>query len=99
MPFRCPDDPELAAAGLPSILVPYPYATDDHQTGNAAYLASAGAAVLMPQPELDAESLAGELQRIGGDREGLLAMATRARELALTDAAQQVARLCLEAAA
>ena len=90
---------ELAAAGLPSILVPYPYATDDHQTGNAAYLASAGAAVLMPQPELDAESLAGELQRIGGDREGLLAMATRARELALTDAAQQVARLCLEAAA
>lgn len=90
---------ELAAAGLPSILVPYPHATDDHQTGNAAYLASAGAAVLMPQPAFNATSLADELRRMGGDRDGLLAMANRARELALTDAARQVARLCLEEAA
>ena len=90
---------ELAAAGLPSILVPYPHATDDHQTGNAAYLAGAGAAVLIPQPELSAAALASEMQRIGGDRDCLLEMATRARELAQTDAAQQVARLCLEAVA
>ena len=90
---------ELAAAGLPAILVPYPHATDDHQTGNAAYLADAGAAILLPQPELNDEALARELQRLGGDREVLLAMANRARELAVTDAAQQVARLCLEAAA
>jgi UDP-N-acetylglucosamine--N-acetylmuramyl-(pentapeptide) pyrophosphoryl-undecaprenol N-acetylglucosamine transferase len=90
---------ELAAAGLPAILVPYPHATDDHQTGNAAYLADAGAAILLPQPELNNEVLARELQRLGSDREVLLAMANRARELAVTDAAQQVARLCLEAAA
>ncbi len=90
---------ELAAAGLPAILVPFPHATDDHQTGNAAYLADAGAAILLPQPELNDEVLARELQRLGGDREVLLAMANRARELAVTDAAQQVARLCLEAAA
>ena len=58
-----------------------------------------GAARLLPQPELNDEALARELQRLGGDREVLLAMANRARELAVTDAAQQVARLCLEAAA
>ena len=90
---------ELAAAGLPSILVPYPHATDDHQTGNARYLVSAGAAVLLPQPELNAAALGAELQRIGGDRGVLLEMATRARGLARVDAAQQVAQLCLEAAA
>ena len=90
---------ELAAAGLPSILVPYPHATDDHQAGNAGYLASAGAAIMMPQPELDAGSLGTELQRLGGDRGALLEMASRARALARADAAQQVARLCLEAAA
>ena len=64
-----------------------------------AYLADAGAAILLPQPELSDEALARELQRLGGDRGMLLAMANRARELAVTDAAQQVARLCLEAAA
>jgi UDP-N-acetylglucosamine--N-acetylmuramyl-(pentapeptide) pyrophosphoryl-undecaprenol N-acetylglucosamine transferase len=90
---------ELAAAGLPSILVPYPHATDDHQSGNARYLASAGAALLLPQPEFNAEVLGAELQRLGGDREVLLGMASRARGLALADAAQQVARLCLEVAA
>ena len=43
---------ELAAAGVGSILVPFPHATDDHQTGNARYLADAGAALLMPQKQL-----------------------------------------------
>jgi UDP-N-acetylglucosamine--N-acetylmuramyl-(pentapeptide) pyrophosphoryl-undecaprenol N-acetylglucosamine transferase len=90
---------ELAAAGLPSILVPYPHATDDHQTGNAGYLAGAGAAILLPQSGLNAMTLGAELQRLGGDRETLLEMASRARRLAMPDAAQQVARLCLEVAA
>jgi UDP-N-acetylglucosamine--N-acetylmuramyl-(pentapeptide) pyrophosphoryl-undecaprenol N-acetylglucosamine transferase len=89
---------ELAAAGVASILVPYPHATDDHQTGNARYLADAGAALLMPQASLSDAWLAATLTRFTGHRETLLAMARRARELARPDAARHVARLCLEAA-
>jgi UDP-N-acetylglucosamine--N-acetylmuramyl-(pentapeptide) pyrophosphoryl-undecaprenol N-acetylglucosamine transferase len=89
---------ELAAAGVASILVPYPHATDDHQTGNARYLADVGAALLMPQTTLSEEWLAGTLTRFAGHRETLLAMARRARELARPDAARRVALLCLEAA-
>jgi UDP-N-acetylglucosamine--N-acetylmuramyl-(pentapeptide) pyrophosphoryl-undecaprenol N-acetylglucosamine transferase len=89
---------ELAASGVASILVPYPHATDDHQTGNARYLADAGAALLMPQDKLSAEWLAGTLARLASHRETLLAMARQARELARPDAARRVALLCLEAA-
>jgi UDP-N-acetylglucosamine--N-acetylmuramyl-(pentapeptide) pyrophosphoryl-undecaprenol N-acetylglucosamine transferase len=89
---------ELAAAGVASILVPYPHATDDHQTGNARYLADAGAALLMPQDTLSAEWLSETLARFTDQRETLLAMARRARELARPDAARRVALLCLEAA-
>jgi UDP-N-acetylglucosamine--N-acetylmuramyl-(pentapeptide) pyrophosphoryl-undecaprenol N-acetylglucosamine transferase len=89
---------ELAAAGVASILVPYPHATDDHQTGNARYLADAGAALLRPQATLNDEWLAGTLARFTSHRETLLAMASRARELARPDAARRVALLCLEAA-
>jgi UDP-N-acetylglucosamine--N-acetylmuramyl-(pentapeptide) pyrophosphoryl-undecaprenol N-acetylglucosamine transferase len=89
---------ELAAAGVGAVLVPFPHATDDHQTGNAAYLVNAGAALLMPQATLDAEKLAGVLARFSGRRTELLAMARRARALARPDAARKVARLCLEAA-
>jgi UDP-N-acetylglucosamine--N-acetylmuramyl-(pentapeptide) pyrophosphoryl-undecaprenol N-acetylglucosamine transferase len=89
---------ELAAAGVASILVPYPHATDDHQTGNARYLADAGAALLMPQAILSDEWLADTLARFTGHRESLHAMAHRAREQAKPDAARRVALLCLEAA-
>lgn len=89
---------ELAAAGVASILVPYPHATDDHQTGNARYLADAGAALLMPQAQLTSDWLADTLARFSGQRDTLLAMASRARELARPDAARRVALLCLEAA-
>ncbi len=89
---------ELCAAGVASILVPFPYATDDHQTGNAGYLADAGAAVLLPQPELTAERLAERLAAYSTDRPVLLEMASRARELARPDAARQVAGFCLQAA-
>lgn len=89
---------ELAAAGVGAVLVPFPHATDDHQTGNARYLVDAGAAILIPQVDLDAGKLAGLLARYCTRRAELLEMACRARRLACPDAARQVARLCLEAA-
>ena len=89
---------ELAVVGVASVLVPYPHATDDHQTGNARFLADAGAAILMPQSSLDADKLAGLLTDFSRQRDMLEEMAGRARELALPDAAHRVAALCLQAA-
>jgi UDP-N-acetylglucosamine--N-acetylmuramyl-(pentapeptide) pyrophosphoryl-undecaprenol N-acetylglucosamine transferase len=85
---------ELAAAGLPSILVPYPHAVDDHQTANARFLADAGAAVLVPQSELTAEGLAALIA--GFDRARLSEMAARARSIGRPDATEAVARACME---
>src|SRR5258706_10031081 len=87
---------ELAAAGVPSILVPFPHAVDDHQTTNARFLADAGGAVLVPQSELTPEGLAKLIA--GFDRERLLEMATRARSLGRPGATQAVARACMELA-
>lgn len=83
---------ELAAAGCASVLVPFPHAVDDHQTGNARFLADAGAGVLLPQPDMSAERLASLLGDM--DRPQCLAMAQRARARALTDAAAHVADVC-----
>jgi UDP-N-acetylglucosamine--N-acetylmuramyl-(pentapeptide) pyrophosphoryl-undecaprenol N-acetylglucosamine transferase len=87
---------ELAAAGLGSVLVPFPHAVDDHQTHNAAYLVNAGAAVLLPQTELTPESLAHLLAGLLADPAQLLEMARAARRLARPNAAEQVGRACLE---
>ncbi len=98
---------ELAAAGVGAILIPYPYAADDHQTANAAWLVSADAAQLQQQVQLTPEWLAGQLTELwgGGDngaepmaRQRLLAMANNARAVARIDATEQVARACKEAA-
>ena len=89
---------ELAVVGVASILVPYPHATDDHQTGNARFLADAGAAILMQQSDMTAEKLSALLADFAGQRNMLEEMALRARELALPDAARRVAMLCLQAA-
>lgn len=83
---------ELAAAGVASILVPYPHAVDDHQTGNARFLANAGAAILLSQAELTAEKLS-LLHRMG--REQLLQMAQQACALARPQASAEVARVCM----
>jgi UDP-N-acetylglucosamine--N-acetylmuramyl-(pentapeptide) pyrophosphoryl-undecaprenol N-acetylglucosamine transferase len=84
---------ELSAAGMASILVPFPYAVDDHQTANARFLAERGAAILLPQRELTPQRLAG---LIGGlDRKALLAMAEKARALGKPDAARTVAQRCM----
>lgn len=87
---------ELAAVGMPSILVPYPTAVDDHQTKNGEYLVKDGAAVMIQQKDLTKERLSAELQRITEDRTILFAMAEKARRLGRTDAAEQVAGVCLE---
>ena len=87
---------ELAVAGLPSILVPFPHAVDDHQTTNARFLADAGAAVLVPQSELTPERLAALLSVF--DRKSLREMAARARSLGRPDATEAVARACMELA-
>ena len=87
---------ELAAAGVASILVPFPFAVDDHQTHNARFLSERGAAWLLPQGELSAEKLAQLLQEL--TREKLAAMAQQARSVAKADAAQQVAQICAELA-
>lgn len=87
---------ELMAAGLAGILVPYPSAVDDHQTRNAAFLVSAGAAEVIPQRELDATRLAGVLAR--AERGALLEMANAAHALARPAAATMLADACIEAA-
>jgi len=89
---------ELAAAGVGAILVPFPAAVDDHQTRNAQYLVSEGAAVLIADRDLTAERLAEELQRLCAGRGKLLAMAERARQLAKPHAADELAASCLELA-
>lgn len=87
---------ELAAAGVPSLLVPFPHAVDDHQTMNAHYLTEGGAAWALPQAGFTAEAVAAILEK--ADRAALLAMARSARARALPDAAEIVARGCLEVA-
>ncbi len=89
---------ELAAVGIGAVLVPFPAAVDDHQTHNAQYLVSEGAALLIPDRELTAERLADELQRLCAGRGKLLAMAERARMLAKPHAAQELADSCIELA-
>ena len=84
---------ELAAAGVPALLVPYPHAVDDHQTRNALYLSERDAAVLIPQPELSPERLASILS--GLSREKLAAMATRARAAGKPQATRAVAEACM----
>lgn len=90
---------EFAAAGLPAVLVPYPWAVDDHQTANALVFETAGAARVIAQSGLTPDSLAHVLDDLAGSgREKLLAMAGYAYRLARPDAAAQVARAVLEVA-
>ena len=84
---------ELTVAGVPSVLVPLPGAPGDHQTLNARALADAGAAVLVPDAELDAERLGRELDLLLGDPGRLESMAAAAKGLGRPDAASEVAAL------
>ena len=89
---------ELAALGVPAVLVPWPLATEDHQTANARTLADAGAALLVPETELTPERLAREVDRLAADRAALGAMAGRASALGHRDAADRIAALVEDAA-
>jgi UDP-N-acetylglucosamine--N-acetylmuramyl-(pentapeptide) pyrophosphoryl-undecaprenol N-acetylglucosamine transferase len=90
---------ELAAAGVPSILVPYPHATADHQAGNAGHMARAGAAVVVPDREVGAERLRREVAELLTAPGRLEAMRAAARSVARPDAADRVARATVEMAA
>ncbi len=83
---------ELAHFGLPSVLVPYPAAADDHQTANANVFVRAGAAVLLPQKSTSGSELAAQLEKIM-DPEVLVKMSQNAKNLDVPDAAEKVADL------
>ena len=82
---------EVAAAGLPAILIPYPHATADHQTENARFIERAGAAVVVPDAELDGPRLAREVGALLGAPQRLGAMVKAARAVARPDAAERIA--------
>jgi UDP-N-acetylglucosamine--N-acetylmuramyl-(pentapeptide) pyrophosphoryl-undecaprenol N-acetylglucosamine transferase len=88
---------EIAAHGRPAVLIPYPYATADHQTTNARFMERAGAAVVIPDAELTAPRLAQEVGRLLADPARLQAMARASAALARPDAAAAVAREALQA--
>ena len=88
---------ELAVAGVPAVLIPFPYAVDDHQTHNARFLSERGGAVLIAQSTLTPEMLVGLLAQF--DREKLLAMAQAARAAGKPEATQEVAQACMRLAA
>lgn len=88
---------ELTAAGRPAVLVPYPHAAAGHQATNAAWMEEAGAAVTIPDDELDAERLAATVNDLLGDPSRLAAMAAASAALARPDAARRIADLVLEA--
>lgn len=87
---------EIALFGLPSILVPFPYATDDHQKRNAQVWESNGAGVILEQGSLNGEKLFEALVSLASDPERLQKMATKAKSLAAPDAARNMARECLK---
>ena len=89
---------ELAAAGVGAILVPFPYATDDHQTANAHYLVDHEAAILLPEAECTSEKLQELFITLGKNRDVTLKMAQHARECAMPDADVMVAQVCEELA-
>jgi UDP-N-acetylglucosamine--N-acetylmuramyl-(pentapeptide) pyrophosphoryl-undecaprenol N-acetylglucosamine transferase len=89
---------EVIAVGRPAILVPFPFATADHQTANAEWMRAGGAATVIADAELTPERLGGEVAAVLGDSARLQAMAAAAQRLAMPDAARRIADEVLEAA-
>ena len=86
---------ELMAAGVGAMLIPLPFAIDDHQTANGRFMENGGGAMVVPQKELDSSQVHDTLKALLKDRVKLLHMAAAARQLALTDSAESVAEVCL----
>ena len=89
---------ELAVAGLPALLVPFPYAIDDHQTANAEWLANAGAAHIYQQSENDLKRFTQLLSDMTKDKNTLAEMSAKAAEIGIRDAADQILHTCEELA-
>ena len=89
---------EITALGLPAVLVPYPYATDDHQTKNAGAMVAHGAAELVPDAELDDERFGDIVTALLSDPERRASMAAASGALGRPDAADRVAAIAREAA-
>jgi len=87
---------EIAACGVASCLIPFPYAIDDHQTANARFLSDTDAAILLPQQDLNPQDLASMIQNFS--RQDLQVMAKRAHALAKPHATQRVAEVCADCA-
>jgi len=86
---------ELAAVGRPALLVPYPYAADDHQSANARSFAGSGGGWVVPQSELGSANLARWLEERLGDAAGLATAAAQARRFGRDDAAERLAGVVL----
>ena len=89
---------ELAILGLPALLVPYPYAADNHQERNGEYYVQGGGAWLLRQGELSSETLAGHILSLAHDPARLWAMAKSMRGLARPQAAETIVDICLQVA-
>ncbi|MCK5036364.1 MAG: UDP-N-acetylglucosamine--N-acetylmuramyl-(pentapeptide) pyrophosphoryl-undecaprenol N-acetylglucosamine transferase, partial [Candidatus Sabulitectum sp.] len=84
---------ELAAFGLPAVLVPYPYAAEDHQTANAAAIRNAGGALLRTQTETEHSDFTGFLLKLGGDRKKLAEMSASMQSVFPDDPAGKIVLL------
>lgn len=93
---------ELAVAGQASVLVPFPYAVDDHQSANAAWLSEAGAAIVLPQQRMSVDGLSRLLAEFAEDaadgRTRILMMAQQARAIGMPQATEHVVKVCLQVA-
>lgn len=87
---------ELSAVGVASLLVPYPFAVDDHQTHNASALVMAGGARLIKDSDLSAQDMSVQIRELLEDKATLLAMAEAARTQAKPEAANTIAQICEE---
>jgi UDP-N-acetylglucosamine--N-acetylmuramyl-(pentapeptide) pyrophosphoryl-undecaprenol N-acetylglucosamine transferase len=87
---------ELAITGMPSILIPFPYAADDHQYFNAEVFAKAGAGLVFRQSELTSDILKSKVLHLLSDAEYLQKMSQAAHQLAVTDSSERLANLVRE---
>lgn len=90
---------EMTAVGVAAILVPYPYAVDNHQLANARFLSDQGAAIVIEQADFSAPTLAATIQRYHHAMDDLLTLARRAHALSSAHAAQRIADVCRQVAA